>query len=131
MTFVDTSAFFAAADRDDEHHAEAARLLSLALERDEPLLTHAYVLSETTALIHRRLGHSVARRFLDSVDRFRVVWIDDEIHARAAARFAKRSPADLSLVDCASFVVMDGLGVRACIAFDRHFSDQGYTSFAP
>ena len=55
MIFVDTSALLALLDRDDEFHARAATVIR-SLGADDALLTHEYVIVETTALAQRRLG---------------------------------------------------------------------------
>ena len=57
--FVDTSALYALASADDPIHDTAADLFrGLA---DAELVTHNYVIVESSALIHRRLGPSATR----------------------------------------------------------------------
>lgn len=126
MIFVDTSAFFAAADRDDRHHEEAAFALREAIRRDEELLTHSLVVIETAALVHRRLGHDVAKRFLADLDVFRVVWVDESLYRLGVERYAKSSPTGPSLVDCVSFAVMRRWKIRSVLAFDSLFEDEGF-----
>lgn len=123
---MDTSAFFAAADRDDRHHEEAASAIRGAIGRGEVLLTHSFVVIETVALLHRRLGHDVATRFLADLDAFRVEWVDEPLYRMAVERYAKSSRTGPSLVDCVSFAVMRRSRIRSVLAFDRHFDDEGF-----
>ena len=51
---VDTSALFALLDRRDAHHASAVAFWTDP--DDEDLVTHAYVVVESVALIRSRLG---------------------------------------------------------------------------
>ena len=60
MIFVDSSAIYALADASDDSHELAKSILAAALESGEELLTHNYVLLESTALIQRRLGLNIA-----------------------------------------------------------------------
>ncbi len=126
MTFVDTSAFFAAADRDDRHHEEATSALRDAVERGEELLTHSFVVVETAALLHRRIGQDVAKKFLNDLDLFRVVWVDDHLYRAGAERYAKSGRTGPSLVDCVSFALIRRWRVRSVLAFDRHFEEEGF-----
>lgn len=129
MTFVDTSALYAAADRDDRHHAEAASSLIKACSRGEALVTHSFVVVETVALIHRRLGHAVARRFLTDLDLFRVVWVDELLYRRAVERFSGSGRSGPSLVDCVSFALMHDWKIRSYLGFDRHFEAEGFETY--
>lgn len=125
MIFVDTSALFAAADRDDHHHEEAASAIRNAIRGGEDLVTHSFVVVETVALLHRRLGHDVARRFLKDLDTFRVVWVDEPLYREAVKRYAKSGRAGPSLVDCVSFAVLRRGKFHSVLAFDRHFEEEG------
>src|SRR5207245_5944209 len=58
--FVDTSAFYALADRTDRLHSSAVRFV----ETNERLLvTSSFVVHETVTLIRMRLGHAAAVAF--------------------------------------------------------------------
>lgn len=58
--FVDTSAWFAAANPDDEYNRRATEILAAG----EPLLTTDHVLAETWTLIRNRIHFRAANRFL-------------------------------------------------------------------
>lgn len=61
--FVDTSVWFAAADRSDRSNARAKTVLSAG----EPLVTTDHVLVKTWTLIHHRLGPRAAERFWEGL----------------------------------------------------------------
>jgi len=125
--FVDTSGFLAAADRDDRHHSTAVKAFKTALTRGRRLVTHVMVVTETSALMHRRLGHDVALAFLDSLESMDVCWVDQPLFEQGLERFRQKSPAGLSLVDSVSFAVMASLSIDRYIGVDSHFEDEGFT----
>ena len=129
--FIDTSALLAVLDADDANHRAAKRSWESILAAGDTLVSHNYVLVETSALVLRRLGLEALRVFEgDIVPMLRVFWVTREIHAAAAAAHLAASHRSLSLVDCASFETMRRTGVRTAFAFDRHFSEYGYELLA-
>ena len=67
MIFVDTSALFALASDRDQRHREARNSFDRLLRARRRLLTHSYVLSESMALLHQRLGRRSALALSDEV----------------------------------------------------------------
>jgi len=125
MILVDTSAFYAVADASDSFHSRAVRVLESLAAGREPLATHSFVVAETAALLHRRLGHAAAARFLKFIDGMEVIHVDSATFGDAVSRYLKASPSDLSLVDCVSFSVIRQRSIPSCFTFDSHFRDQG------
>lgn len=124
--FVDTSAFYALMDRDDLNHASARRFWT-QLSPDEPLLTHNYVLVETSALLQRRLGIEALQAFVDElVLPISAVFVDRTVHDAAVSGVLGAQLRQLSLVDAVSFEVMRRSGIRAAFAFDDHFARFGF-----
>ncbi len=129
--FVDTSAWLAVLDADDEHHEEARGAWLGALSRGEQLVTSSYVVVETTAIVQRRLGMEAVRVLtLDLLGVASVEWVTPEDHEAATAALLTAGRRALSLVDCTSFELMRRLGVTSAFAFDRHFAEQGFTGLA-
>lgn len=128
VVFLDTSAIYALVDRDDPNHREAVARFAAALEAGEDLLVHNYVVLESVALLHRRLGWEAARRFLTEVDAFRIRWVDESIHRVAVERWIARQ-GRVSLVDEVSFLVMQESGVRHALAFDEDFAAEGFQPY--
>lgn len=125
-TFVDTSALFAVLDKADPRHADAARVLT-RLAGTEELLTHGYVVSETIALVQRRLGADAVRalveRLLPSVP---AAMVDEHTHATGLAALAAALPTTVSFVDLVSFEFMRERGIVRAFAFDEDFERAGF-----
>lgn len=125
--FLDTSALYAVFDGDDASHAAAAEAWSGLLASDAPLHTSSYVLVELQALLQRRLGLGAVDALTTYVAPFvNVVWVDETVHAQAAAAALGARDRDVSLVDHASFIIMRRLGVRTAFTLDKHFAEQGF-----
>lgn len=129
MVFVDTSAFFAILDADDAMHATAVTYLATALECRTRLVTSSYVVVETSALTRSRLGADAFRAFTEQLlPVTQIEWVTPQQHAAATSAALLVGNAGPSLVDCTSFEVMRGLGIRTAFAHDRHFSQAGFES---
>jgi uncharacterized protein len=129
--FVDTSALLAVLDEDEDRHGTALRLWRDLLDQSEELVSSNYVLTETFALVQRRLGLDIVRAFQSrAVPALRVEWVDESLHAAAVTAVLTAGRRQLSLVDCVSFELMRRLGLMTAFAFDDDFADQGFTCLA-
>jgi predicted nucleic acid-binding protein len=122
--FVDSSAFYAAADTDDVNHEHAISLLSA----DAELTTSTLVLAESWALLNLRLGRGAAQAFWAAVrdgsaDVVALGAADLERAWHIADVFRDQ---DFSLVDVTSFAVMERLGLTRVATFDHHFAVYRY-----
>ena len=123
MIFLDTSAAYAAIDAADPNHREAAERLQAALQQRIPVLTHNYVVLESTALIQRRLGLHAALSFLKDTRLLKIHWVTQNEHNEAVQLLERRGKRNLSLVDCMSFVVMKQYGITTALAYDSDFQE--------
>lgn len=124
---VDTSAFLAVLDQDDANHPAAKARWIEMLNRGDELISHNYILVETSAVALRKLGLEAIRVLEhDVVPVLRLVWVTRELHEAAAGAHLVAGRRTLSLVDCVSFEVMRRTGVQTAFAFDRHFREYGY-----
>jgi predicted nucleic acid-binding protein len=126
VIFVDTSALYALVNQLDPKHDAARKILSALVDRKEGLLTHNYVLLETTVLLHRRMGPAVAAAVRRHVSALELVWVDSALHERADRVFSRASRRNPSFVDCVSFVVMRERGLTEAFAFDVDFEKAGF-----
>ena len=126
MTFLDTSAIYALADRNDPHHQAAKVKLQALLEREEAILTHNYVLVESMALVQNRLGLTAAIKLTESARAFQLEWVEIRLHNDAVRRLKASRKRQVSFVDQVSFLVMRSRGVNTAFAFDPHFEDEGF-----
>jgi uncharacterized protein len=125
--FIDTSAFYALLDRDDENHQKAKKAWAGIVHGENILITSNYVLIETFALLQHRLGIEALRGFHDAiVPLVNVEFINSEIHRAGVSVLLSASRRNLSLVDCVSFEVMRALEIRTVFVFDLHFKEQGF-----
>lgn len=127
--FVDTSAFYAVLDREDENHASARETWLRLLREEHTLVTSNYILLETSALLQNRIGIPALRTFHEDVEPLlRVVWITGDRHTSGVEAALAASRKRLGVVDCISFQVMRESAVETAFSFDRHFTEQGFTT---
>lgn len=118
--FVDTSAWYAAADTGDASNARAKEILG----QGEPLVTTDHVLLETWLLLRHRLGRSAAERFWEGI-RGAGVTVESAGAADLEAAWSigrAFQDQDFSITDRTSFAVMERLGVHRVVTFDDDFA---------
>jgi predicted nucleic acid-binding protein len=126
-TFVDTSAFLAVLDADDQNHDPASDTWADLVAAETTLVCTNYVLVETIALAQHQLGMEAVRAFQEDVTPLlQVEWLDAQAHKRSVAALLTAGRRQLSLVDCASFDTMRSHGIRTAFVFDHHFAEQGF-----
>lgn len=118
--FVDTSAWYAAADRGDASHRRVVK----TLQNEESLVTSDHVLIETWLLLRHRLGRRPAERFWEGLrsgaaEIEPVTTADLEVAWAVAEDFPDQ---DFSIVDRTSFAVMLRLGLRRVASLDDDFA---------
>ncbi len=118
--FVDTSIWYAAADKSDAGNSRAKAVLS----GGEPLVTTDRVLIETWTLIRHRLGRRAAERFWEglrsgaaSVEAAGAADLDTAWEIGKSYR-----DRDFSIVDRTSFAVMRRLGIERAATLDDDFA---------
>lgn len=118
--FVDTSVFYAVADRSDRSNARAKSIIG----RNEQVLTTDHVLVETWLLIQRRLGARAADSFWRGA-RAGAVSIETVTSEdlEGAYLIGEAFPdQEFSIVDRTSFVALQRLGVQRVASFDHDFA---------
>lgn len=120
--FVDTSAFYALADRSDRNH-KTAKAYYESIIGEKRLITTDHVLVECWVLIGSRLGRDKALAFWDGLrSGIASLVIVQSGDLEAARKIIENfRDQDLSLVDATSFAVMERLDEREALAFDTHF----------
>jgi predicted nucleic acid-binding protein len=117
--FVDTSAWYAAADTADRSHESAKTVLSAA----EDLVTTDHILIETWTLLRNRIGRNPALDFWEGLSSVAMIesvtGADVEVARQIAVAW---SDQDFSIVDCTSFAVMQRLGIRRAASYDADFA---------
>ena len=125
---VDTSAFNALISVSDEFHSRAAASYEVLKDRDVELWTTSYALSETVALVHRRLGFDTLSRLLEVIEsHVTVYWVDSLVHSAAIENFKAAGGRGLSLVDWTVLLVSQ-IETAHVFTFDGRFSEHGVTT---
>ena len=127
--FVDSGAWIALRSRRDQHHAEADRLLRLAIRRRIPLITTNLVVAETHRLTLFRVGLEPALRALDRIDASPAITVhfataDD--HEQGRRWLERLSPRPITYTDAVSFAVMTAEKCTHALGFDRDFTAAGF-----
>jgi len=124
--FVDTSAWFAYANRMDRGHATVRKAIA---DFDGRLITSNFIFDETLSLCLYRLGHAATERVgavlldPDTIDLIRVTPEDEQL---AWTLFRNRSDQRYSFTDCTSFALMRRLGIDTALALDEDFRAEGF-----
>jgi predicted nucleic acid-binding protein len=128
---ADTSALLALAMRSDRNHGAAVEFVRRNLH--VRFVVTELIVSEVATRVRARAGAgpaaALARSLLAS-RRYELVFVDMALLRGAIERLARFSDKRLSLTDCASFELMDRLGLTSAFTFDRDFRDCGF-SMAP
>jgi uncharacterized protein len=128
--FADTSAFFAAYNRQDQHYREAIEFL-----RQRPrLITTNFVVDETITLIRVRASHRLAIELGEDLWQERLAHLFPVTYSdqrTAWQLFKKFDDKRFSFTDCTSFAVMLRLGVLRAFTFDDDFVQTGLFTKVP
>lgn len=120
---VDTSALFALLDRRDAHHASAVAFWTDP--DDEDLVTHAYVVVESVALVRSRLGAAAVAALVDDLlPAIRVEMVDRPLHDDSLADL-RRIGGGTSLVDRLTLAFAARHGIARAFAYDADLAVAG------
>jgi predicted nucleic acid-binding protein len=127
MIFIDTSAFYALIDTNDDQHRFAAQAWESIRDQPEQLSCSNYILLETIALLQNRLGMAAVQDFIGLTNIISVYWIGIEVHNQAVSALLTAGRRGLSLVDCTSFEIMRSRGILTAFTIDAQFAEQGFS----
>jgi predicted nucleic acid-binding protein len=126
---VDTSALFALLDRRDAHH-EAAFAFWTDPD-DEDLVTHAYVVVESVALVRSRLGPAAVVALVDDLlPAVRVEMVDRPLHEAALADL-RLVGGGTSLVDRVTVAFAARHAIGRAFAYDADLAAAGLAPATP
>ncbi len=127
--FLDTSYLIALEAADDQHHEEAIVHWQRLSSPLPSLVTTTYVFDEVVTFFNGRNRHAkaveIGNLLLESSS-LELVHVDEALFREAWHYFTRHSDKSYSLTDCASFVVMKRLRIRAALTFDKHFTQAGF-----
>jgi predicted nucleic acid-binding protein len=126
---VDTSALFALLDRRDARHASAVAFWTGP--DDEDLVTHAYVVVESVALVRSRLGAAAVVALVDDLlPAIRVEMVDRPLHDGCLADL-RRIGGGTSLVDRVTLAFAARHGIGRAFAYDADLAAAGLAPVTP
>jgi uncharacterized protein len=123
--FVDTSAWYAIIDKNDQDHATAVGKIQML---SRALVTSNYILDEILTLLKTKLGSPTAISFghkLWDQEVSALLRITEEDEERAWGIFRQYDDKGFSYTDCTSFALMERLDINTVFAFDDHFAQYG------
>ena len=128
--FADTSGWASFFREQERHHARAVALMTQWQEENRQVVTTNYVLGELIALCERlRVPRSRCVSYIHSIRAetwIEIVHVDEQLDVRAWELLENRLDKTWSLVDCASFVVMEQRGLMDALTTDHHFEQAGF-----
>lgn len=129
--FVDTSGWATWIDNSQPFHGHADALMRQWQGDGTRLLTTNYVLAELVALLTSplRMPRPTLITLVDdirSAQRIEMVHVDPALEQAAWALLVARPDKEWSLVDCASFVVMQQRNLLEALTTDHHFEQAGF-----
>lgn len=127
--FLDTGYVIALEAEDDRHHETTLRHWQDLITSLPPLVTTSFVLNEVVTFFNSRSRHAkaveVGSRLMSSPS-VQFIHVDEDLLHKGWDYFKQHADKAYSLTDCISFVVMERLGIRTALAFDRHFIQAGF-----
>jgi predicted nucleic acid-binding protein len=127
--FLDTSYAIALSVSNDEHHERAVELAEqLEAEGTGLVATRAIILEIGNALAGLRYREA-AIQLLDALEndpKVEIVPTTEELCARAFELYRNRLDKEWGLIDCVSFIVMEGRKITDALTADDHFRQVGF-----
>ena len=130
--FVDTSAWVALRYARDQYHSRARALLRRLRGDGLGLVTTEWVLAEAVTVLKARgaVDHGLALREAIQAGRLgHLVESTPERRRRAWELFVRYRDRRVGWVDCASFAVMEELGLGQFFGFDDDFVRAGFSAY--
>jgi predicted nucleic acid-binding protein len=113
-------------------HFDGAR--ALWRDRRHDVLTTNHVIGETWTFLRRRVGHRIARRFVDLAEqspRLTIHRVDEATEREAWEWLRRHDERVYSFVDATSFAVMRKLRILEALAFGDDFAAAGFVEIRP
>ena len=123
---IDTSVLYAIYSAEDLFHLRASDGYRRLANTNQELWTTSYVLVETAALMHRRLGFEVVAEFSNWLKEpgVNVRWVDSSMHEAAWNQFMAEQGRGLSFVDWTIALASREMSAPV-FTFDGGFANQG------
>ena len=130
--FVDTGAWVALRYGRDQHHERARVLLGRLRAEGIGLVTTEWVMAEAVTLLKARGAVDHALALGEAIQAGRLGYLVEstaERRRRAWDLFVRDRDRRVGWVDCASFALMEELGLGQFFGFDEDFVRAGFTAY--
>jgi predicted nucleic acid-binding protein len=129
--FGDTGGWACLVNPREPFHILAKDIYQRTAHQRGCIVTTNYVVAELVGFLigTMRLPHAIVVRFINDLKTspvVEIVHIDPILDAEAWDLFQRRPDKRWSLVDCASFVVMQKRGITEALTSDIHFEQAGF-----
>src|SRR5437867_11636144 len=130
--FVDTSAWKAFYDENDDWHKEARGIMNYVVTKQPPVrhfLTSDYVMDETLTLVRFAHSHSKAVEFANTISSSRATklfFVGEDLFNKALSMFIGRRDQQWSFTDCVSLGPMKQLNLTTAFPLAPHFKQAGF-----
>lgn len=127
--FLDTSGLYEAGDRRAPRHDQVRAQLQALLAHPGGLVTTEAVITETHAMVLRRVGADAALAMVERLTvspRIEIVSVAAPLRQAAVEILRSRPGRSYSLVDAISFQVMRDRGVTQAFTLDTDFAAEGF-----
>ena len=124
--FADAGYWIGIRNRDDVHHEDALGIARRIVREKIRLVVTPFIFAEVYAILSR--NEIVRELFIRDVWENSTVLIEQTVleDQRDAISLLKQwRDKTFSFTDALSFVVMNRLGIKRAISFDKHFQDYG------
>lgn len=117
---ADTGPLYATVDPSDEHHAQAIRELRELGRQQFDVMVSFSTLAEAYSLVLRKLGRTVAFRWLNELTEATLINPTPQDYRQAAARIVRFADQPITLFDATVAVLALRMGMRVW-TYDHHF----------
>ena len=129
--FADTAGWGNLVDPSQPYHELASQIYRSARQHGHTFITTNYVLTELVALLTNplQIHRTAIIHFIGGVKAspyVQVIHIDPTVDTQAWKLLTQRTDKAWSLVDCASFVVMQRESITEALTTDHHFEQAGF-----
>lgn len=124
VLFVDSGAFLAYFSKKDPCHEKARKVIDKTIA----IVITDYVYDEILTLTRRRLGIKPSIEIMEHIKHnkdIEVAVVTEKDKNKAEEIFKKYTDKDFSFTDCTTFAVIERLGLKNVLSFDKHFQQYG------
>lgn len=129
QVFIDTAAWIALANVDDEFHTQANQIMGELLTQKARLVTTEFVLLEVADALTTPNLRSNTVTFINRLRQapiLRIIPLSEDLLANGWILYSQRLDKSWGLTDCTSFVVMLSEQITQAFTSDRHFEPAGF-----